>query len=642
MQKFGRASHLVKVKQKHEMMPTCVPDATVPKIQDYAVIGDCRAAALISRWGSIDWLCWPRFDSDAIFAAILDGERGGFWSICPSNQFSCSRQYVGDSNVLQTTFDCGTGRAVLTDLMPVATEDIRRRLIIPAHEIIRHLECVDGEVDFRVEFRPRPAFGKSAARMRQRGILGVRLDLGYGVYYLRSTCPMQIVDGAAIASVSLRRGEKADFSLTYCEEAPAVLPPLGAWTERRIDFTRDWWQQWSRANAYDGGHRASVIRSALALKLLTYAPSGAVLAAATTSLPERIGGPLNWDYRFCWLRDASLTVRALLGLGYNVETDAFLNWLLHATALTRPELRILYTVFGDKAPAEKELSFLRGYRNSSPVRVGNAARSQLQLDVYGEVIDAAAQYAHAGGTFDRTTQKVLVGFGNYVLHNWSRPDEGIWEPRGEPQNHTHSRLLCWTALDRLIKLLEQGAIAAGPIDKYRSERESIRYQIEHEAWNSEMGTYVSTLGGSHLDASLFLLSYYGFEDPRSDRMQCTYQAIRKQLGAGNLVFRYDSHHSEGAFALCSFWEVEFLALGGGSLEDAEDLFRQLIRYGNDVGLFAEEIDPVSGDALGNFPQAFTHVGLISAALAIKERQRGEKSLPHREKSAQENHAGLTV
>lgn len=625
------------------MMKSPPPLSSFPKIQDYAIIGDCRAAALVSMTGAIEWLCWPRFDADAIFAAILDRERGGFWSITPTTPYKSKRTYVGDSNVLQTTFHCDGGTAVLTDLMPVVTEETNIQLLLPDHEIIRQLECTSGTVEVFVEFRPRAAYGERDVELRDMRKLGIRIDVGRGVYYLRSSYPLQLRRSFATARIVLHESEKIQFSLIYGQESPVVIPPLGDWTTQRVEVTKAWWQKWAKAEGYNGDHRASVVRSALALKLLTYSPSGAIVAAATTSLPERLGGPLNWDYRFCWLRDASLTVRALLGLGYYAEADAFMNWLLHATALTRPELRILYTVFGDSSPREHSLSFLGGYRDSSPVRVGNAARNQLQLDVYGEVVDAAAQYVEAGGVFDRTTQKVLIGFGDYVVKNWSRPDEGIWEPRGGRQNHTHSRLLCWVALDRLMKLQQRGAITGVPVDEYRKERDAILRDIKEHAWNERLGSYTSILGGDKLDASLLLLSYYGFEDARSDRMQSTYTALRKQLGAGDLIYRYDSDHSEGAFGICSFWEVDFLALGGGSLYEADSLFRKLIHYANDVDLFAEEIDPESGDALGNFPQAFTHVGLISAALSMEERQRGEKQLPHREKSAEENHAvGVTA
>ncbi|HET8667925.1 MAG TPA: glycoside hydrolase family 15 protein, partial [Terriglobales bacterium] len=289
----------------------------------------------------------------------------------------------------------------------------------------------------------------------------------------------------------------------------------------------------------------------------------------------------------------------------------------------------------------RELEFLSGYENSRPVRIGNAARSQLQLDVYGEVIDAAAQYAHAGGSFDRTTQKVLIAFGKYVLNNWDRPDEGIWEPRGGRENHTHSRLLCWTALDRLIKLEQRGAIRGAPVSEMKRERERLCRDIRQNAWNERLRSYVSVLGGEDLDASLLLLSYYGFEHAESERMKGTYAALRRHLGAGDLMYRYNNK-SEGTFGICSFWEVEYLALGGGTLDQACDLFQRVSNYANDLGLFSEEIDPATGSALGNFPQAFTHVGLISAALSISERQHGQRQLPHREHSAERNHAPSEV
>jgi GH15 family glucan-1,4-alpha-glucosidase len=608
-----------------------------PDIRDYAVIGDCRAAAIISNLGSIDWLCWPRFDSPAIFSAMLDLVRGGSWSIRPASVQSVTRKYVGDSNVLQTSFRCAGGEVVLTDLMPVAAEETKARPLLPEHELIREVRCTAGEVQVDIHFEPRAGYGASACSLRHSP-LGIRAEVEGGVYYLRSSHPLAVTDGKARACHTLRTGDVVQFSLTYGEESPVVLPPIGEWTQHRIEATVLWWQQWASRVKYDGEYGGPVLRSALALKLLTYAPSGAVVAAATTSLPERIGGHLNWDYRYCWLRDASLTVRAMLGLGYYDEADAFINWLLHATALTRPELRIVYTVFGNNAPREQELEFLSGYKNSRPVRIGNAARDQLQLDVYGEVIDAAAQYAHAGGSFDRTTQKVLIGFGQYVLKNWNRPDEGIWEPRGARENHTHSRLLCWTALDRLIKLEARGFIRGAPVAEMKRERERIWTHIREHAWNERLRSYVSVLGGDRLDASLLLLSYYGFERADSERMRSTYAALRKNLGAGDLIYRYPPETPEGAFGICSFWEVEYLALGGSTLDQARDLFSRIVAYSNDLGLFSEEIDPANGAALGNFPQAFTHVGLISAALSISEREKGQRQLPHREHTAEHNHA----
>ncbi|HWH61174.1 MAG TPA: glycoside hydrolase family 15 protein [Terriglobales bacterium] len=609
-----------------------------PKIQDYAAIGDCRSAALLSNRGSIEWLCWPRFDSAPLFAAILDRGRGGCWTIAPNRQLHVERQYVDETNVVRTVFAAENGSAVLTDLMPVASEEYKRLALLPDHELIRQAECRSGEVELRFDLQPRAEYGRRPVPMRAAGHLGVRMEADGAVYWLRATHPLAIADERLQATIRLRAGETAQFSLTYGEDAPMVLPPLGRPATERIQNSIAWWQAWARRAKYDGSYRAHVVRSALALKMLTYAPSGAIVAAATTSLPERVGGDLNWDYRYCWLRDASLTVRSLLGLGYWEEADAFLNWMLHATALTRPKLRILYDVFGENAPEERQLDHLHGYRDSRPVRIGNAARNQLQLDVYGEVMDAAAQYAQHGGVFDRSTQKILIDFGNYIGTHWFEPDEGIWEPRGGRAPHTHSRLLCWTALDRLLHLSSKGVVQHVPVEKFQREREKIFKNIKQNGWNERLRTYTSVLNGDSVDASLLLMPWYGFEAAGSERMQSTYQQIRKQLGTTNgLLYRYLAQPAEGAFGICGFWEAEYFAIGGGSLEDARRLFERLCAFRNDIGLFAEEVDPGTGDALGNFPQAFTHVGLISAALSLQARKENRRPLRHRAETAEEAH-----
>ncbi|HWR17677.1 MAG TPA: glycoside hydrolase family 15 protein [Terriglobales bacterium] len=607
-----------------------------PSIGDYALIGDSRSAALVLKSGAIEWLCWPRFDSAAIFAALLDRRIGGSWAITPIDPNSqVIRRYVAQTSVLETTFNTESGTLVLTDFMPAADEHRKLSRLTPDREIIRIAECTRGEVELDFAFHPRANYGESDVTLRQSGKLGIRFEVGRGVYWLRTNLPLDLQPHSAFSRVKLKRGERIEASLTYSEESPVVLPILGERTNQVLNETVEWWQRWSSRIRYDGAHRDDIVRSAITLKLLTYAPSGAVIAAPTTSLPEQIGGSLNWDYRYCWLRDASMTARAFLGLGLYEEADSFIGWLMNATHLTQPELRVLYTVFGNDHVRERELDHLSGYRNSRPVRIGNAAHNQLQLDVYGEVLDAAAQYAFHRGSFDRSTQAALIKIGRYVASHWNQPDEGIWEPRGGRRNHTHSRVLCWTALDRLVTLSERGNIPHTSRDLFRRERNRIADEIRTFAWHPKRNSYVSTLGGNDVDAALLLMSYYGFESADSSRMQATYRAIRNDLRSGDhLLYRYASGPTEGAFGICSFWETDFLALGGGSLHEAQNLMDDLLKYQNDVGLYAEEIDPRSGEPLGNFPQAFTHIGLISAALSLNERVKGARQLAHRKESTQ--------
>jgi GH15 family glucan-1,4-alpha-glucosidase len=601
-------------------------------IHDYAAIGDGRSVALVGRDGSIDWLCWPRFDSPSTFGAILD-DRGGCWNLAPIAASRVTRRYRDDTNVLETRFETDGGTLVVTDLMPVASEADKHRLLLPDHEILRVAECVQGEVEIEMRVAPRPHYGRRRGRIRDAGPFGVRVEVDADLLLLRSDLRLDITaEGAIRGRARLRAGDAVHASLTFADDGPAVLPPLGEWSRSAIARSVAWWRHWASRLRYDGPRREMVIRSALALKLLVYAPSGAVVAAPSTSLPERIGGDLNWDYRFCWLRDAAFTVRALFALGCAPEATAFVDWLLHATRLTQPELRILYDVYGNAPADERILEGFAGHQGSWPVRIGNAAAGQRQLDVYGEVIDAVVHFVEAGGTLDRDTERTLCAFGEYVCRHWPEPDEGIWEPRSGPAHNTHSRVLCWTALDRLLQLHAQGHLRRAPAAMFQKNRELIRREVETRAWNAKLGSYVAQLDGDRLDATLLLLPWYGFEPAGSDRMRRTYARVRAALGAGNgLLYRYRTEDSpgEGAFGICSFWSAEYLALGGGTAEEARDLFERVCGYANDVGLFAEEIDPSTGAALGNFPQAFTHVGLINAAVSLVRRLEGARPLDGR-------------
>ena len=591
-------------------------------IGDYAVIGDCRSAALVSRFGSIDWLCWPCFDSPAVFGKLLDTDAGGFWRICPAEPFRAQRRYLGTTNVVETLFETDNGVIRLVDFMPIGSEGRKNTGFLPEQQILRLLDCLSGEVTVKVIFNPRPHYGQSKARLKDRGRLGLRLEAGRGLLALHGGLKYELTPGGAYCSKAMHAGETLSFALTYAAEAPSVLPDLAA-TRELLQETTEWWEKWASQCTYEGAYRDAVIRSALTLKLLQFGPSGAFIGAPTTSLPEKIGHDLNWDYRFCWLRDASLTIQALHGTGFKNEATSFANWTLHATRLTQPKLMVMYDVYGNPVKDESVLSQWAGYQASRPVRVGNRAKKQIQLDTYGEVICGVAQILKSGGEVDRETAKALVGFGKYVCRNWQAPDDGIWEPEGEPTAHTHSRLLCWVALEQLLQLAEAKILHNVPIPAFESVRAQIRQDLESNAWNEVFASYSSEPGSQKLDATLLLLALHKFEDVSTDRLSKTYERIRNHLGAGGALLyrnRTDGVATEGAFGICSFWGVEFLAMGGGTLVEAHKGFQDLLSYANDVGLFAEEIDPQTGGALGNFPQAFTHVGLINAAMAIAKRE----------------------
>jgi GH15 family glucan-1,4-alpha-glucosidase len=612
-----------------EAMPGGTPDAAAidaaPTIQDYALIGDCRAAALVSRRGSIDWFCLPHFSGPSVFGALLDQERGGHFAVHPAASCDVRRRYVGASGVLETTFHTERGSLRLTDLLPVPDGT---GALAPMREVLRLVEGIEGTVELEVLFAPRPDYARAVPRIARRGALGWACAWGDEVLLLHADIPLEPTpDGAGLRGrARVAAGERCALSLSYAKDDIGVIAPLGQAAERRLRATLGWWEAWSGGLRYDGPWRDAVLRSAITLKLLSFAPSGAVVAAPTASLPEWVGADRNWDYRYCWLRDAALTMRAFTGLGLREEARAFLAWLLHATRLTWPKLQVVYDVYGRTALRERCLDHLSGHRGSLPVRIGNAAHGQVQLDVYGEVVLAAHDYVLSGGRLQRDEVRALVGLGRTACRHWREPDQGIWEIRGAPRQHTFSKVLCWLALDRLLDLHARGILRV-PEAAFRRERAAIAEAIETWGFNPAVGSYTAELNGEAPDAALLLMACLGYRPATDPRMRGTYNHIEQRLGRSyGLLLRYEEGHDgfaspEGAFGICGFWAVDNL-VGRGELEAAERRFAGLLSFANDLGLLAEEIDPRTGAALGNFPQAFTHVGLINAALALARARRG--------------------
>jgi GH15 family glucan-1,4-alpha-glucosidase len=600
-----------------------------PPIADYAAIGCTRSVALISRGGSIDWLCWPRFDSASVFGRILDAEKGGFFAIRPSVQHDATRRYLDGTNVIETTFTTDTGVARMLDLMPVFTEEEKQKRLSPFRQLLRRIEVIEGEVPIEIVYAPRPDYGLITPRLEVRRD-DVCCSWGARVLNLRSDCEFAVGDGTATSRLTLHAGESRTFGLGFDEATPAVLPSLDAASE--IERTISFWRTWSSQLTYDGPYRALVLRSALVLKLLTYAPSGAIVAAPTTSLPEFIGGVRNWDYRYCWLRDASWTVSALYASGFSNEGAAFLDWLLYSTRLTQPHLQMLYDVFGEANVPEKTLDHLDGYRGSRPVRIGNAAHSQFQLDVYGEVLGAVEEATRRGAQLDRDVQHLLRRLTEIVCERWQEPDAGIWEKRGEPRQHVHGKVMAWSALDSAQRIAKrcQMKIDDAHVEKAKAD---IKDAVLTHGFDAKRNTFTGIFDDEEVDASLLFIARVGFIDPTDPRMLGTIDAIRAGLGHDGLIYRYDSRKTEdglppgeGVFLACTFWLVEALALAG-RVDDARTLFDDVIRHGNDAGLFAEEIDAGSGELLGNFPQALSHIALLHAALHLEEASRKGKSEP---------------
>lgn len=611
-------------------------------IEDYALLSDRRCAALVSTDGSIDWFCRPRFDSPAVYGRLLDPD-AGHWSIRPTGPFHSERNYVGDTFVLRTVFTTDSGTAHLIDAFAIgpskeAETGVRLRLASRApRATIRVLECTAGEVEIDFDFKPRPEFGlvKPIFTTVPGGILATG---GPVRFVLTSPVPLE-TDDSAHARITLHAGEKLRF---VTQSAGLADQPPATWTPEAVDAeleeTLQGWQHWSDGHpAWDGPLPHLVRRSILVLEALRYQPTGAIVAAPTTSLPEAVGAGRNWDYRFSWIRDASFTVQALAAAGCTEEAIAFFEFITRAAAHYHPQspLQIMFGVGGEHDLSERELTHLAGWRGSRPVRVGNAAWRQPQLDVYGELLDAAWQLRHHLGHLDAAARHFLTVVADAAADQWGRPDHGIWESRGAPRHYTYSKLMCWVALDRAVKHAEVVEadddtpddasplkLAAG----WAAVRDRIREDIETQAWKPHIGAFGAAFDGDDLDAAVLLLPAVGFLPGDDPRVISTVDVIAERLRARRgLVRRYEPgtdglEGDEGAFIICTFWLAQALALTG-RVERAREVFEEAAACANDLGLMSEQVDTGSGAMLGNFPQAFSHIGLINAAAAIRDAER---------------------
>ncbi|MFP1623650.1 glycoside hydrolase family 15 protein [Streptomyces sp. 5K101] len=584
------------------------------RIEDYALIGDLQTAALVGADGSIDWLCLPRFDSGACFAALVGNEENGHWRLAPKGAVRCtSRRYVDESLVLETVWRTRTGTVKVLDFMPQRDE---------APDVVRIVEGVSGTVEMASTLRLRFDYGDIVPWMRR--VDGHRVAVaGPDSVWLRSE-PQVDTWGQQFSTCSaftVAAGEKVAFVLTWHpshKPRPALTDPHEALRHCLED-----WAAWSSRCRYEGPYREAVLRSLITLKALTYAPTGGIVAAPTTSLPEEIGGVRNWDYRFCWLRDSTLTLGALLAAGYLDEAAAWRDWLLRAVAGDPADLQIMYGLAGERRLAEMELSWLGGYAGSVPVRVGNDAAYQLQLDVYGEVIDTLFLARAAGLKAERHAWNIQLSLLGFLESKWREPDEGLWEVRGPRRHFVHSKVMAWVAADRAVRTLESHPTLRGDATRWRAMRDEVHREVCEKGFDPVRNTFTQSYGSTDLDAATLLIPHVGFLPPDDPRVLGTVKAVQAELGSGPLVRRYSTAGvsvdglpgGEGAFLACSFWMTDALCATGRA-EEAREMFERLLELRNDVGLLSEEYDPVAGRQLGNFPQAFSHIGLVNTALSL--------------------------
>jgi GH15 family glucan-1,4-alpha-glucosidase len=596
------------------------------RIEDYALIGDCTTAALVGRDGSIDWLCWPRFDSEACFAALLGAREHGRWLIAPRTSARVTRRYRPNTLVLETHFETADGAVTLVDFMPRRCDH---------SSIVRFVIGKDGQVPMHTELILRFGYGAVVPWVSRAESGALRAIAGPDMVAVHTPVHLRGKDLTTVGEFTIGRGETIPFVLTY---APSHVPmPKPVDPTQALADTEAYWQDWS-SNCRPAGHWTEAVRrSVITLKALTYGPTGGIVAAPTTSLPERLGGQRNWDYRYCWLRDATLTLLGAMHAGYFEEAQAWREWLLRAVAGSPNQLQIMYGIAGERRLAEWEVPWLPGYENSKPVRVGNAAHTQLQLDVFGELMDVHYQARRGGLTGNESGWAMQLEFLKHLARGWKEPDSGIWEMRSPPQHFTYSKVMAWVAYDRGIKTAETFGLD-GPIDDWRSLRDEIHEDVCQRGFDKELGTFTQAYGSKQLDANLLQLPCVGFLPVTDPRIEATITAIERDLLRDGFVMRYSTEDvddrlppGEGAFLACSFWLVDVYILQN-RLSEAERLFRRLVALRNDVGLLSEQYDARAKRLVGNFPQAFSHLALVNSAYNLT---RTRKPLHQR---AQDQHA----